>query len=106
MKLVRFGSKGFERPGIIAADGTIRDLSHVVADITGAALRPEGLERIARVDPDDLPRAPDDARLGSCIAMPYNFVAIGLNSCLSLPETRSDHGSTWANFWEKTKRSK
>ena len=79
MKLVRFGSKGFERPGIIAADGTIRDLSHVVADITGAALRPEGLERIARVDPDDLPRAPDDARLGSCIAMPYNFVAIGLN---------------------------
>ena len=79
MKLVRFGSKGFERPGIIAADGTIRDLSHVVADITGTALRPEGLERIARVDPDDLPRAPDDARLGSCIAMPYNFVAIGLN---------------------------
>lgn len=79
MKLVRFGSRGFERPGIISADGTIRDLSHVVADITGAALRPEGLERIARVDPDDLPRAPEDVRLGSCIAMPYNFVAIGLN---------------------------
>ena len=79
MKLVRFGPKGFERPGIIAADNTIRDLSHVVPDVTGTALRKEGLERIARIDPDDLPRAPDDARLGPCIAMPYNFVAIGLN---------------------------
>ncbi|MFN0264175.1 fumarylacetoacetate hydrolase family protein [Tepidamorphus sp. 3E244] len=79
MKLVRFGHKGFERPGIISSDGTIRDLSHVVSDITGAGLRPEGLERIARIDPDDLPRAPEDARIGPCIAMPYNFVAIGLN---------------------------
>ncbi len=79
MKLVRFGPKGFERPGIVASDNTIRDLSHVVPDITGSALRKEGLERIARIKPEDLPRAQEDARIGPCIAMPYNFVAIGLN---------------------------
>lgn len=79
MKLVRFGSTGEEKPGLVAPDGTVRDLSGVVSDIGGAALAPTSLRELAALDPDSLPRAPDGARLGSCVARPVNFIAVGLN---------------------------
>jgi 2,4-didehydro-3-deoxy-L-rhamnonate hydrolase len=79
MKLVRFGSSGKEKPGIVAADGSIRDLSSVVDDIAGEALSPAGLDRLRAIDPASLPAAPAGARLGPCVPMPYNFLAIGLN---------------------------
>lgn len=79
MKLVRFGPAGQEKPGIVAPDGTLRDLSGIVADIDGDALSPDGLARIAQADPASLPAAPAGARLGACIARPVNFIAVGLN---------------------------
>ena len=79
MKLVRFGMRGLERPGILADDGTIRDLSRIVPDLTGLTLRDDGLERIRQVDPADLPAIPQDIALASCVPMPTNFVGVGLN---------------------------
>jgi 2-keto-4-pentenoate hydratase/2-oxohepta-3-ene-1,7-dioic acid hydratase in catechol pathway len=79
MKLVRFGPAGSEKPGIVDSDGAIRDLSSVVDDIAGDVLSPAGLDRLRGVDPASLPLAPAGARLGPCVPMPYNFLAIGLN---------------------------
>jgi len=79
MKLVRWGAKGAEKPGIVAADGTIRDLSGVVEDISGAVLAPAELARIAALDPATLPVVPEGVRLGAPIAGVGKIVAIGLN---------------------------
>lgn len=54
MKLLRYGAAGAEKPGLLAADGTIRDLSGVVADIDGSAVTPDALARIAAIDPATL----------------------------------------------------
>jgi len=89
MKLVRFGPMGSEKPGIVAADGTIRDLSSIVDDLSGDVLSPAGLDRLRAVDPASLPAAPAGARLGSCVPMPYNFLAIGLNYADHAAETGS-----------------
>jgi ureidoglycolate lyase len=79
MKLVRFGPRGAEKPGLVDADGRIRDLSALVVDVAGAALSPEVLTRLAAVDPTTLPLAPEDARIGACVGRVGKFVAIGLN---------------------------
>ena len=79
MKLVRFGEVGRERPGVLDGDGHVRDLSAHIGDISGEVLSDEGLSRIAAIDPQNLPRAADGARLGSPVAAPSKFVAIGLN---------------------------
>ncbi len=78
MKLVRYGEEGREKPGLIDDEGRICDLSRLVADIDGAALAPAMLAKIAgsRLD---LPVVEGTPRLGSCVARPINFVAIGLN---------------------------
>ncbi|MBO6537997.1 MAG: fumarylacetoacetate hydrolase family protein [Rhizobiaceae bacterium] len=79
MKLVRFGESGAEKPGIVDADGAIRDLSGVVSDIGGEAISPDGLAKLAAVDPGSLPLAPEGARLGPCVAGTGKFICIGLN---------------------------
>ena len=79
MRLLRFGPKGAERPGLVDAEGRIRDLSDVVVDIAGANLSPESLARLAALDPEALPLAPEGARLGPCVGRVGKFVAIGLN---------------------------
>ena len=79
MRLLRFGPKGAERPGLVDADGHIRDLSDVVVDIAGANLSPESLARLAALDPEALPLAPEGVRLGACVGRVGKFVAIGLN---------------------------
>ena len=77
MKLVRYGDEGREKPGLIDDEGRIRDLSRLVADIGGSALAPGMLAKIAAAS--DLPIVSGTPRLGSCVAKPTNFVAIGLN---------------------------
>ena len=77
MKLVRWGDEGREKPGLIDADGRVRDVSGHVADIDGAALAPDVLARLASAT--DLPLVPGTPRLGSCVARPVNFIGIGLN---------------------------
>nr|WP_298101029.1 fumarylacetoacetate hydrolase family protein [uncultured Shinella sp.] len=79
MKLVRFGAAGAEKPGLIDADGKIRDLSGVVADISGDVLSRAGRERLSALDPASLPLAPEDSRYGACVGRVGNFIAVGLN---------------------------
>jgi 2,4-didehydro-3-deoxy-L-rhamnonate hydrolase len=79
MKLVRFGAKGRERPGLVDGNGAIRDLSAHVADITGDTLAPASLAVLSRIDPASLPLAPTGVRLGPPVAKVWNFIAIGVN---------------------------
>ena len=79
MKLVRYGPAGREKPGLIDAEGTLRDLSRKVGDIDGAALAPVSLSGLRKLDVRRLPVVKGRPRLGSCIATPSKFVAIGLN---------------------------
>ncbi|MFK8250800.1 fumarylacetoacetate hydrolase family protein [Ancylobacter terrae] len=79
MKLVRHGTAGQEKPGILDSSGAIRDLSGVVADIGGEALSPAGLARLAALDLASLPVVPAGTRIGPCVARPGHFVAVGLN---------------------------
>lgn len=79
MKLVRFGNKGQERPGLVDGEGRIRDLSGHVQDFSGEGLSPATLERLGKIDPASLPLAPDGARLGSPVGRVGNFIAVGLN---------------------------
>src|SRR5437868_6479456 len=79
MKLVRYGPVGHEKPGLIDAEGKIRDLSKIVPDIDADALSPKGLAKISKAKPASLPLVRGNPRLGACVARPGNFVAIGLN---------------------------
>jgi 2,4-didehydro-3-deoxy-L-rhamnonate hydrolase len=79
MKLLRFGPPGQERPGLLDADGVIRDLGAVIGDLDPSTLTLDGLAALRALDPASLPAAPADARLGPCVAKPGKFVCIGLN---------------------------
>jgi len=79
MKLLRYGSAGAERPGMLDAQGAIRDLSRVVSDIAGAALLPESLEKLRRIDTEALPSVDGAPRLGPCVGGVGKFICIGLN---------------------------
>jgi 2,4-diketo-3-deoxy-L-fuconate hydrolase len=83
VKLLRHGPKGQERPGLLDAQGRVRDLSAVVSDIAGDVLTPEGLQRIAGLDVESLPVVPGsaqhDLRLGPCVGRVGKFICIGLN---------------------------
>ncbi len=79
MKLVRYGPPGRERPGLLDAEGKVRDLSRKVKDIDAAALAPGQLTQLRKLDPKRLPLVKGRPRLGPCVATPPKFVAIGLN---------------------------
>jgi 2-keto-4-pentenoate hydratase/2-oxohepta-3-ene-1,7-dioic acid hydratase in catechol pathway len=79
MKLVRYGAPGREKPGIIDADGKIRDLSRIVHDIDGEMLSSGGLAKIRKANLKRLKPVPGKPRLGPCIGRVRNFIAIGLN---------------------------
>ncbi|NNM72945.1 fumarylacetoacetate hydrolase family protein [Enterovirga aerilata] len=78
MKLVRFGEPGREKPGIVASDGTVRDLSGLIPDIDADALS-SGFAKLRGLDPASLPEAPAGARLGCPVARVGHFIAVGLN---------------------------
>jgi 2-keto-4-pentenoate hydratase/2-oxohepta-3-ene-1,7-dioic acid hydratase in catechol pathway len=79
MKLVRYGAPGREKPGMIDANGKIRDLSKVVDDIAGDVLSPAGLAKLKKLKPEKLPLVKGKPRLGACVNGVGNFIAIGLN---------------------------
>lgn len=83
MKLVRYGAPGAEKPGILDADGRVRDLSGIAADIGGETLRPAGLKALQDLDVATLPLvegvAQQDLRLGPCVGGIGKFICIGLN---------------------------
>jgi len=79
MKLLRYGAKGAEKPGLLDAAGTIRDLSAHVADLAGETVSLAALDRLRALDPDSLPPVEGMPRLGSCVASVPSFHCVGLN---------------------------
>lgn len=81
MKLIRFGSVGAEKPGVILADGSLRDVSAYFDDWDRRFFNEGGLSRLADLldKKTDLPEIPFGARFGSCVARPGKVIGIGLN---------------------------
>jgi len=79
MKLLRWGPRGRERPGMLGKDGTIRDLSGWTSDICGDALRADSLDRLRAINVSTLPPVAPGTRLGPPVAGTRNFICIGLN---------------------------
>ncbi|WP_018430405.1 fumarylacetoacetate hydrolase family protein [Hoeflea sp. 108] len=91
MKLLRYGPKGNEKPGLLDASGRVRDLSGTVDDIAGNVLSPEGLARLRGIDLETLPLVAgtpqQDLRLGACVGRIGKFICIGLNYADHAAET-------------------
>jgi 2-keto-4-pentenoate hydratase/2-oxohepta-3-ene-1,7-dioic acid hydratase in catechol pathway len=79
MKLLRYGSPGQEKPGLLDSTGAIRDLSGVVPDIAADTLLPASIARLRSLDPASLPRVNGTPRIGPCVGRVGKFIAIGLN---------------------------
>ncbi len=79
MKLLRHGSSGAEKPGLLHSDGSVRDLTGLVPDIGGVVLSDAGLAMLRGVDASVLPSLPPGTRLGPCVAGIGKFICIGLN---------------------------
>ncbi len=79
MRLLRYGDKGAEKPGMLDAEQRIRDLSGVIDDVAGSVLAPASLARLASLDPHSLPLVAGNPRIGPCVGNVGKFVCIGLN---------------------------
>ena len=79
MKLVRYGSPGAEKPGLVDANGAIRDLSGHVGDIDGSTLSPDSLAALSAIDPASLPAVEAGIRLGCPVGSVGKLLCIGLN---------------------------
>jgi 2-keto-4-pentenoate hydratase/2-oxohepta-3-ene-1,7-dioic acid hydratase in catechol pathway len=79
MKLLRYGPEGREKPGILDADGRIRDLSEIVSDISSTVLGSDVLAAIRGVNLTSLPAVSGEPRIGPCVAGVGKFICIGLN---------------------------
>jgi 2,4-diketo-3-deoxy-L-fuconate hydrolase len=94
MKLLRYGPKGQEKPGLLDAQGQVRDLSGVIDDIAGAALLPESLTRLRTLDISRLPIVDGTPqaglRLGACVGNVGKFICIGLNYSDHAAETGAE----------------
>jgi len=87
MKLIRFGDKGAERPGLIGPGGELRDLSRVIDDVAGEQLGDGQLDTLRNLDPDDLPKVPGTPRLGAPVGRVGKFIGVGLNYADHAAET-------------------
>ena len=90
MKLFRYGDSGAEKPGLVAADGTLRDLSARLADIDGTTLAPDKLSELAGIDPTSLPVVEGSPRFGPPVSGIGKLIAIGLNYSDHAAETGQD----------------
>ncbi|MHC8864548.1 fumarylacetoacetate hydrolase family protein [Arenicellales bacterium IMCC57338] len=79
MRLLRFGKKGEERPGLLDPDGKIRDLGDVIDDLGPGTVDPKTIDFLKALNPGSLPLVDEGVRIGSCISHPGKFVCIGLN---------------------------
>jgi 2-keto-4-pentenoate hydratase/2-oxohepta-3-ene-1,7-dioic acid hydratase in catechol pathway len=79
VKLVRYGSLGSERPGIVDSAGRMRDLSHAMRDVSGASLDPSTLRALAGTSVEEFPLVPGTPRLGPCVGEVGKFICVGLN---------------------------
>lgn len=90
MKLLRHGPKGQEKPGIVDADGVVRDLSGKIDDIAGDVLSDAGLAQLAQIDTASLPEVAAGTRLGPCVGRVGKFICIGLNYSDHAAETGAE----------------
>jgi len=79
MKLLRYGPKGQEKPGLLDGQGTIRSLEGHVDDIAGEAISPDGLRRLAGINASELKAVDGQPRLGPCVGRVGKVICIGLN---------------------------
>ncbi|MDR3499829.1 MAG: ureidoglycolate lyase [Parvibaculum sp.] len=79
MKLLRYGPRGAEKPGLVDAKGVIRDLSGHVGDIDGTTIAPDSLARLSKVDPATLHAVAGQPRIGACVGKVGKFICVGLN---------------------------
>ena len=79
MKLCRYGPRGQEKPGVVDADGRIRDLSAHLADLTPADVAPAAIARLQAIDPASLPLVEGSPRYGIPVSSIGKFIAVGLN---------------------------
>src|SRR6185503_18651405 len=79
MKLLRYGPRGNEKPGLVDRNGKIRDLSQIVPDIAGDVLLPPSLDRLRQVDAGTLPLVMGTPRIGACVGAVGKFIGVGLN---------------------------
>jgi 2-keto-4-pentenoate hydratase/2-oxohepta-3-ene-1,7-dioic acid hydratase in catechol pathway len=89
MKLLRFGPKGAEKPGLLDANNQIRDLSSIIPDLTGDTVDPGTIARLSALDTDTLPSVEGAPRIGPCIGNVGKLVCIGLNYSDHAKETGS-----------------
>ena len=102
MKLLRVGEFGKEKPAALGKDGKIRDLSQHVPDLNPSTLNFETLEKLQKLDLNTLPEILSSTRIGSCIARPGKFLAIGLNYSDHAAETGAEVPSEPITFMKAT----
>ena len=102
MKLLRIGQKGREKPGVLDKDGKIRDISSHVKDLNPDYLNFETISKLQNADLSTLPELSPNDRIGSCIAKPGKFVAIGLNYSDHAAETGAEVPSEPITFMKAT----
>ena len=90
MKLLRVGYFGVEKPAVLDKKGKIRDLSQHLIDFNPSTLNFETLEKLKKINLDSLPELPSSARIGSCVAKPGKFLAVGLNYFDHAAETNAE----------------
>ncbi|MEZ6011644.1 MAG: fumarylacetoacetate hydrolase family protein [Hyphomonas sp.] len=87
MKLLRVGPRGREKPGILDADGNIRDVSELIDDWDGPALDDAVLQQVRQIDLSGLPKLDPASRIGPCVTGVGKFICIGLNYADHAAET-------------------
>lgn len=90
MKLLRFGPKGQEKPGLLDDDGNLRNLSGVIDDLSGDVLSDAGLKKLSQLSPSDLPKVSGEVRIGPCVGHVGKFICIGLNYSDHAAETGAE----------------
>ena len=79
MKLLRIGKPNQEKPALVDKDGSLIDLSSILADLNSATINDETIDKINNTDIRKLPKISDEIRIGPCVSNPQKFIGIGLN---------------------------
>ncbi|MDC3054624.1 fumarylacetoacetate hydrolase family protein [Candidatus Pelagibacter sp.] len=90
MKLLRIGSNGNEKPAALDKNGKIRDISSILSDLEPHTLNFKNISRLHETNLSDLPEISSNERIGSCVANPGKFIAIGLNYSDHAAETGAE----------------
>jgi 2-keto-4-pentenoate hydratase/2-oxohepta-3-ene-1,7-dioic acid hydratase in catechol pathway len=102
MKLLRYGPRGQEKPGLLDRQGRMRDLSGAIADLSPEQLAPAALDRLRKLDPETLPLVAGAQRIGPCVAKVPKLVCVGLNYKDHADETKNPYPKEPVLFMKAT----